>query len=128
MTDFSTLRYGTAEGVATVTLDQPDTRNALSNELLGDLIAAFEAARDDEAVRCVVLTSTHETVFSSGANLSGFAADVPVVHRHFGTERFVRLFRLIGTLGKPSVCAANGHVLAGAPGRGEGWRLAVGNG
>jgi enoyl-CoA hydratase len=99
-----------------VTLNQPDTRNALSNELLGELIAAFEAARDDEAVRCVVLTSSHETVFSSGANLAGFAADVPLVHRHLGTERFPRLFRLIGTLGKPTICAANGHVLAGALG------------
>ena len=116
MPSFDTLLYETGDGVATIALNQPDTRNALSNELLTDLISAFEAARDDEAVRCVVLTSTHETVFSSGANLSGFAADVPIVHRHFGTERFVRLFRLIGTLGKPSICAANGHVLAGALG------------
>jgi enoyl-CoA hydratase len=116
MPAFETLRYETSAGVATVTLDQPDTRNALSNELLGDLIGAFEAARDDEDVRCVVLSSSHETVFSSGANLAGFAADVPIVHRHFGTERFPRLFRLIGTLGKPTICAANGHVLAGALG------------
>jgi enoyl-CoA hydratase len=63
-----------------------------------------------------VLTSSHETTFSSGANLAGFAADVPIVHRHFGTERFPHLFRLIGTLGKPTICAANGHVLAGALG------------
>jgi enoyl-CoA hydratase len=115
-TDFETLLYDVGDGVATVTLNQPDTRNALSNELLGELIAAFEAARDDDAVRCVVLTSSHEKVFSSGANLAGFAADVPIVHRHFGTERFPRLFRLIGTLGKPTICAANGHVLAGALG------------
>ena len=67
-------------------------------------------------MRCVVLTSSHEKVFSSGANLGGFAADVPLVHRHFGTERFPRLFRLIGELGKPTICAANGHVLAGALG------------
>ena len=55
-------------------------------------------------------------MFSSGANLAGFAADVPLVHRHFGTARFPRLFRLIGELGKPTICAANGHVLAGALG------------
>ena len=116
MSEYETLLYDVAGGVATVTLNQPDTRNALSNELLGELIAAFEAARDDDAVRCVVLTSSHETVFSSGANLAGFAADVPLVHRHLGTERFPRLFRLIGTLGKPTICAANGHVLAGALG------------
>ena len=113
---FETVRYAVADGVATITLDQPDTRNALSDELLDDLIGAFEAARDDDAVRVVVLTSSHEKVFSAGGNLAGFAADVPLVHKHFATERFPRLFRLIGELGKPSLCAANGHVLAGALG------------
>jgi enoyl-CoA hydratase len=114
---YETLLYDVAaNGVATVTLNQPDTRNALSNEVLGELIDAFEAARDDDAVRCVVLTSSHDRVFSSGANLSGFAGDVPLVHKHFGSDRFVKLFRLIGELGKPSICAANGHVLAGSLG------------
>jgi enoyl-CoA hydratase len=116
MAPYETLLYETRDGVATVTLNQPDTRNALSNELLGELIDAFEAARDDDDVRCVVLTSSHDKVFSSGANLAGFAADVPIVHRHFGTGRFPHLFRLIGGLGKPTICAANGHVLAGALG------------
>ena len=111
-----TLRYDVADGVATITLDQPDTRNALSWELLDDLLAAFTAARDDEAVRCVVLTSSHEKVFSAGGNLGGFSAEVPLVHKHFATERFPRLFELIGRLGKPTICAANGHVLAGALG------------
>jgi enoyl-CoA hydratase len=113
---FETIRYEVADRVATVTLDQPDTRNALSDQLLDELIAAFESARDDEDVRCVVLTSSHEKVFSSGANLGGFAAEQPLVLKHFGTERFPRLFRLIGELGKPTICAANGHVLAGALG------------
>jgi 3-hydroxypropionyl-coenzyme A dehydratase len=113
---YTTLRYEVSDGIATISLDQPDTRNALSDELLGELIDAFEAARDDDSVRCVVLTSTHEKVFSSGANLAGFASEAPLVHKHFGTERFPRLFRLIGELGKPSICAANGHVLAGALG------------
>jgi enoyl-CoA hydratase len=113
---FQTLRYEVADGVATIALDQPDTRNALSDALLDDIIAALEAARDDDDVRCVVLTSTHERVFSAGGNLAGFAADMPLVHKHFATERFPRLFRLLGELGKPSICAANGHVLAGALG------------
>jgi enoyl-CoA hydratase len=113
---FTTLRYDVAERVATIALDQPDTRNALSDTVLTELNEAFEAARDDDDVGCVVLTSTHDRVFSSGANLGGFAADVPLVHKHFGTERFPTLFRTIGELGKPSLCAANGHVLAGALG------------
>ena len=41
---------------------------------------------------------------------------MPLVHKHFGTSRFVRVFSLLGELGKPSICAANGHVLAGALG------------
>ncbi len=77
---YGTLRYDAADGVATITLDQPGTRNALSDELLDDLIAACERARDDDAVRCVVLTSSHEKVFSSGGNLAGFAAEVPLAH------------------------------------------------
>ena len=81
------------DGVATIALNPPETRNALSNELLGELLGAFEAARDDDRVRCVVLTSTHEKVFCAGGNLDQFAADVPLVHKHFGTERFPRLFR-----------------------------------
>jgi enoyl-CoA hydratase len=108
--------YEVADGVATITLNEPATRNALSAELLGGLIAAFERARSEEAVHCVVLASSHEKVFSSGANLGGFAGDVPLVYKHFGSEQFVGLFKLIGSLGKPTICAARGHVLAGALG------------
>jgi enoyl-CoA hydratase len=114
---YETILFETDDqGIATITLNQPDTRNALSNELLDELLDAYRTVRDDDAARCVVLTSSHDRVFSSGANLGGFAGDVPLVHKHLGSERFVELFRLIGELGKPSICAANGHVLAGALG------------
>lgn len=114
---YETLLYDVSDkGVATISLNQPDTRNALSDDLLRELTEAFRAARDQADVRCVVLTSTHEKVFSAGANLGGFAADLPLVHKHFGTSRFPELFRLIGELGKPTLVAANGHVLAGALG------------
>jgi enoyl-CoA hydratase len=114
---YETILYEVRDdGVATVTLDSPDNRNALTNQLLSELTDAFEAARDDERARCVVFTSSHEKVFSAGAALDQFAADVPLVHKHFGTERFPRLFRTIMNLGKPTLCAANGHVLAGALG------------
>ena len=114
---YETILYEVADdGVATVTLNQPDSRNALSAELLADLLDALAAARDDGRVRCVVLTSSHEKVFSSGANLAGFEADVPLVHKHFGSEQLLRLFRLLVELPKPTLCAANGHVLAGSLG------------
>ena len=113
---FDTVRYSVDGGVATIALDQPETRNALSDQVLDDLLQAFGAAREDDEVRAVVLTSTHEKVFSSGGNLRGFSADEPLVLKHFGTDKFPKLFETIGTLGKPSLCAANGHVLAGALG------------
>jgi enoyl-CoA hydratase len=108
---YATLRYDVGErGIATIALDQPETRNALSDAVLDELLGALERARDDEEVRCVVLTSTHERVFSSGGDLAGFMAP------DFDHDRFPRLFTLIGTLGKPVLCAANGLVLAGALG------------
>lgn len=113
---YATLRYEVVDAVARIALDEPQTRNALSDALLDELLHALAAARDDATVRCVVIGSTHATVFSSGGDLGGFAADVPLVHRHAANERFPRLFTLIGELGKPVVCAAHGHVLAGAVG------------
>ena len=114
---YETILYEVDDhGVATITLNQPDTRNALSAEMLRDLLDAAEAAREDESARCLVLTSSHERVFSSGANLAGFGADVPLVHKHFGSEQMVRLFRDLASMPKPTICAANGHVLAGALG------------
>jgi len=114
---FEKIRYEVDDlKVATITLDDPETRNALGNDTLAELIAAFEQAREDPNVGCVVLTSSHDTVFSAGGNLAGFAADMPLVHKHFATDLFPRLFRVIGQLGKPTICAANGHVLAGSLG------------
>src|SRR4051812_16407732 len=113
---YETIRYEIEDGIATITLDSPENRNALSNELMSELLDALEAARADDEVRCLVLTSSHEKVFSAGGNLDQFAGDVSLVHKHFGTERFPAIFKALGGLGKPSLCAANGHVLAGALG------------
>jgi enoyl-CoA hydratase len=117
MPELETVAYEvSATGVATIALNHPETRNALSDEVLSDLKTALEAARDDDAVRVVVLTSTHDRVFSSGGNLAGFASEVPQIEKFFGMELFPSVFTLLQTLGKPSLCAANGHVLAGALG------------
>ncbi|HEY3970681.1 MAG TPA: enoyl-CoA hydratase-related protein [Solirubrobacteraceae bacterium] len=117
MPEYETLIYAAAEnGVATVALNQPDTRNALSPQVLTELVSALEHARDDEQVRVVVLASTHEKVFSSGGNLANFAADTTAAERHEQNGLFPRVFVLLAELGKPSICAAGGHVLAGALG------------
>ena len=116
MPDYQTITSTVDNGVATVALNQPETRNALSAELLGELESALLGARADPAVRVVVLASTHATVFSSGANLGAFGSDATVIEKHAGTELLPRIFTLLGELGKPSICAASGHVLAGALG------------
>jgi enoyl-CoA hydratase len=108
--------YEVEDGVATVTLNDPETRNSLSPPLLEGLLNALRTARGDDAVRCVVLASSHDKVFSSGANLGAFNADAPLIDRHRGSQRFVEVFRALGELGKPSIVAANGHVLAGSLG------------
>ena len=110
------LLYEVDEGVATVTLNRPDQRNALNGALLAALVNAIKSARDDEAVRAVVLTGAGDKVFCAGADLGGFAADAPLVDKHFASDLFLEFFRLMPRLGKPSLCAANGHVLAGGLG------------
>ncbi len=116
MAEFEKIQYAVADGVATVTLDDPDTRNALSDQLLSELLEALRAAKGDEGVRVVVLASSHEKVFSAGGNLGGFAADVPTAHKFAGTALFPQVFIELGELGKPSIVAASGHVLAGSLG------------
>lgn len=103
-------------GVRTIALDDPDKRNALSLELLDELIGALEDARSDPGTRCVVLASTHPKVFCAGGNLAAFGDDASIVDKHIANDRFPRLFRLLGELGKPSICAVGGHALAGGLG------------
>lgn len=110
----TTIRYDVRDAVATITLDDPSTRNALGDETLDQLLAALETARDDGAIRVVVLRSADPKVFSSGGNLKAFTDDRPVVEKYAGLDRFPRLYRLLGGLGKPVVCAAEGDVLAGS--------------
>jgi enoyl-CoA hydratase/carnithine racemase len=61
-----------------------------------------------------VITSSHDRVFSAGGDLKAFAGDTPTIGKYAGLDRFPRLYKLIGGLGKPVICAANGDVLAGA--------------
>ncbi len=97
MPAYETLIYEAAEsGVATIALNQPETRNALSPQLLAELLQALQHARDDEQVRVVVLASTHASVFSSGGNLAAFSSEVSQLDKHRENERFPELFALLG--------------------------------
>lgn len=108
------VRVDVDAAVAWLILDSPKTRNALSDSLLDELIAALERVRDDLSVRVVVLGSSHDSVFSAGGDLKALAGDTPTIEKYADLARFPRICSLIAGLGKPVVCAASGDVLAGA--------------
>jgi enoyl-CoA hydratase/carnithine racemase len=114
--EYDQLLYEISDGVATATLNRPDQRNALNGLLLSELVDAMKRVKADDDVRAVVLTGAGEKVFCAGADLGGFAADAPLVSKHYASDLFLEFFRLMPRLGKPSLCAANGHVLAGGMG------------
>ncbi len=114
--DYELISYGVVDKVATVTLNNPEKRNMLSAQMLSELVAAIRAARDAEEVGAVVLTGAGDQAFCAGADLGGFAAEIPLVAKHFASDLFLEFFRLMPRLGKPSLCAVNGHVLAGGMG------------
>jgi len=111
--DLAHVLYDVAGPVAVVTLNRPEQRNALGPQMLRDLFTAFEAARDDPAVRTIVLTGAGDKAFCAGADLAGFAADATEVDRHRERGLFVDLFIAIERLGKPIIGCINGHALAG---------------
>jgi enoyl-CoA hydratase len=113
---FEKVAYDVAGGVATVTLNDPEKRNMLSGQMLAELVAAMKLAQGDEEVRAVVLTGAGEKVFCAGADLGGFASEASLTEKHFASDLFLEFFRLMPRLGKPSLCAVNGHVLAGGLG------------
>jgi enoyl-CoA hydratase len=101
------------ERVATVTLNRPERRNALSPGMLRDLLTALTWCRDEPGVRVVVLTGAGDRAFCAGADLSTFEAGGAELERHRERHRFVDLFSLLQDLGKPLVGRINGHALAG---------------
>jgi enoyl-CoA hydratase len=113
---YEQLLYEVSDGVATLTLNRPEQRNALSPQLLSELVNALGRVRDDDGVRAMVLRGAGDKVFCAGADLGGFAADVPLLDKHYANDLFLEFFRLMPRLGKPTLCAANGHVLAGGLG------------
>jgi len=99
-----------ADGVATVTLNRPDSLNALNRAMRLELLAAFKAAGRNEAVRAVVLTGAGRG-FCSGADLRGGATERD--YRRVLTDEYNPLIVTIRELPKPVIAAVNG-VAAGA--------------
>lgn len=100
-----------ADQVATITLDSPHNRNALSRQLVTELFERLEAAEADAAAKVVVIRSSGR-VFCSGADLS----EATSVGMEQGAKEIVRLQRLIVTMAKPVVVEVGGPVRAGGIG------------
>ena len=100
-----------ADGVATITLDSPHNRNALSRQLVTELFERLETAEADDAVKVVVVRSSGR-VFCSGADLTEATSQ----GMEQGAKEIVRLQRLIATMGKPVVVEVGGPVRAGGIG------------
>ena len=106
------VRYTLDRAIATITLDAPENRNALSSVLVADLSARLRSAGTDDAVRAVVITHTG-TTFCAGADLKEQSAEGGP---QAGTQRMLDLLRLIVELPKPVIARLDGHVRAGGVG------------
>lgn len=104
------VHHEVSDEVTTITLDSPHNRNALSRQLVTELVAALEAARDDESA--VVVLRSADRVFCSGADLSEATEGA----MEQGTRALVDLQRLIVTHPKPVVLRLAGPVRAGGLG------------
>jgi enoyl-CoA hydratase/carnithine racemase len=118
--------YEVAGGVARVTINRPEARNALSPAVMEGLLAAFQRAAADPEVRAVVLTGAGDKSFCAGGDLGGpgFAQKGPI-ERHHDRRTFADLFRAMNRLGKPLVARVRGHCLAGGFGLALGCDLVV---
>jgi len=107
----SLVYYDVSDQVATITLDSPENRNALSRTLVGELTGSLTAAGQDRGVRAVVLTHAGR-VFCSGADLSeaggGSMTDA--------TDAILGLLTTVVGLDKPVIARITGHVRAGGMG------------
>jgi enoyl-CoA hydratase/carnithine racemase len=111
--------------IVTVTLNRPDRRNSLSDEMLAELGAAFAELRDDASTRVVIVTGA-PPVFSAGADAGHAKAATPEERRKLFLSRksqFRRLFErsnaLLENLEQATIAAVNGHAVGG------GWGLAL---
>ncbi len=113
------VQYEIHHPAAVLTINRPERRNALSRALIQALHNAVVRARDDDTVRCLILTGAG-TVFCAGMDLAelqesatGTAGETPVWDDALKLARF---YDLLYTLPKPTVAAVNGPAVAGGAG------------
>lgn len=106
------VQYAVERGIARVTLDSPHNRNALSSQLVEQLIDSLAAAASDDGVRAVVLTHTGKT-FCAGADLSEASAAGGLKK---GTAELLAILNGIVEMPKPVIGIIHGNVRAGGMG------------
>src|SRR6476469_4931808 len=109
--------YEMRDGVARITLNRPDKRNALDGELVGELKAAFGASAADDACRVVLLTGAG-TDFCSGADLANLemTAQNSVLDNIADARSTADLFLMMRNNPRPVIAAVRGRALAGGCG------------
>lgn len=101
-----------ADGIAILTINRPEKRNALNHETISEMAGAFEIVAHDPAIKGLILTGAGEKAFVAGADIGELAALAPAAaeeHSRYGQ----RVFRRLESLRKPSVAAINGAALGG---------------
>ena len=105
--------FDVAAGVARVTINRPERRNAMSYGVMSGLRDAMGRASTDAEVRVVVLTGAGDKAFCAGADLTGIADNAGAAAAHDGRGLLADLFRDMWSLGKPIVARVQGYALAG---------------
>lgn len=100
------------EGIALITINRPDKRNALDEEHYRGLSTAWQRVRDDAAVRVAIITGTGDKAFSSGADLKSFIPRRAELSEFWLTQQKPLLNRGL-EIWKPVIAAVNGYCLAG---------------
>lgn len=106
------INYEASNRRATITIDDPERRNAMSTDTMERLLYATRRALADDEVRVLVYTGAGDRAFSAGGDLTGGFVDDPIgLHRSRGA--LAEVFRHMTRGGKPTVARVNGHALAG---------------
>lgn len=113
----STVLFEVDGGIAHVTLNRPNKRNALNDELIAALKSALKRANDDDSVRAVVLSGAGAD-FCSGADLSALQkiSNASVGENLDDARSLMELFLLIRSIRLPVIAAVQGRALAGGCG------------